>query len=112
MADVIATVMVDTDVVSFTFKGDTPLSMLRDSYGIPIAADLADLTIAGLFQASRSKHPVVGDRLRIGEVMLIVQETEGDLVSLAGLELDPPEEKPPGPIMARVQKIAARLGLH
>ncbi len=96
----------------FTFRGDTTLAMLRDSYGIPVAADIADRTIAGLFAAARSKHPVVGDRLRIGEVMLIVQETQGDRVSLAGLELDPPEEKPPGPWLSRLQRVATRLRLR
>lgn len=67
----------------------SPTALVTDlcaAYGIEPPADTQGLTVAALL-ARHLPHPVIGDRLRLGEVQLIVKRTEGDRAVEIGLRL-------------------------
>ncbi len=77
----------------FVFAGHVPLGKLADLYGLPVPAAERDRTMADHFAIAISDHPVIGDRVMLGEAALIVRAVEGDRVTLAGLQLEPPAHK-------------------
>ncbi|MFT4047693.1 MAG: potassium/proton antiporter [Solimonas sp.] len=70
----------------FTVHADAAVSDLCEAYGLPLPAQADGKTVAQLLSL-HLPHPVVGDRLRIGEVQLVVKATEGDLPTQIGLRL-------------------------
>lgn len=70
----------------FSVSAEAPVAALCESYGLPMPDEAADKTIAELL-ARHLPHPVVGDRLRLGEVQLVVKEVQGDRPTLIGLRL-------------------------
>jgi cell volume regulation protein A len=69
--------------------GVSPQALVKDlceAYGLALPADAEGLTVSGLL-ARHLPHPVVGDRLRLGEVQLIVKRTDGDRAAEIGLRL-------------------------
>jgi cell volume regulation protein A len=70
-------------------RPETKLSTLAETYGLPVAIERADITLAELFR-KEFNHPELGDRLRIGGVELVVREMNDDLeVTSVGLALEP-----------------------
>lgn len=64
-----------------------PMSALADAYGLDtLPPHAARLTVAE-FIASSLPKPVVGDRLRLGEMELVVRRIEGDEILDIGLRL-------------------------
>jgi NhaP-type Na+/H+ and K+/H+ antiporter len=53
------------------------------------------MSLAEHIAESISEHPVVGDRLRLGDSALIVREVEGDRVTSVGLQLEAPSPEHP-----------------
>ncbi|WP_028009091.1 potassium/proton antiporter [Solimonas flava] len=70
----------------FTVNADAPVEALCQSYGLPIPEHAADKTVSELLQM-HLPHPVVGDRLRLGEVQLVIKAVDGDRPTLIGLRL-------------------------
>lgn len=70
----------------FTVQGDASLAALCETYGLPVPAHAEDKTIAQ-WLTQHLPHPVIGDRLRIGEVQLVVKAISGDRPTLIGLRL-------------------------
>ncbi len=70
----------------FILQGDAKLGALAGAYGIPVPPQVSDLTLDEFFRTSFRKHPVVGDRLSIGQLQLIVREMTGDRVERVGLK--------------------------
>ena len=70
-------------------RPETKLGTLAETYGLPVAAERADITLAELFR-KEFNHPELGDRVRIGGVELVVREMNDDLkVTSVGLALEP-----------------------
>jgi cell volume regulation protein A len=70
-------------------RPETKLGTLAETYGLPVAAERADMTLAELFRREFN-HPELGDRLRIGGVELVVREMNDNLeVTSVGLALEP-----------------------
>jgi cell volume regulation protein A len=79
----------------FTFGGETPLGALGDLYGLAIAPEARELSLAQYFARMINEHPVVGDRLELDGSALIVSAVVGDRVAKVGLQLEAPHPEHP-----------------
>lgn len=70
----------------FVVSADIPLEELCAAYGLPVPADGAGRSVGELLRL-HLPHPVIGDRLRLGEVQLIVRSVDGDRPLQIGLRL-------------------------
>lgn len=83
------------DLGEFEFGGDVKLAPLCAEYGLPIDPLDRDKTLAQFMQERLVDVPAVGDRVKIGEVELIVRETAKDRITRVGLEIEPEIERLP-----------------
>ncbi len=70
----------------FIISPEALLSELAEAYGLDVPASATDFTLAA-FVSSVVHKPVVGDRLRIGEMELVVRKMEADRIVELGLRL-------------------------
>lgn len=71
------------------FRPETKLGTLAETYGLPLAVENADTTLAELFRKEFTR-PEVGDRLRLGAVELVARSiNEKQEVTSVGLALEP-----------------------
>jgi len=71
----------------FVLKPDAQVSDLISSYGIRVDDAEVSLSLAGLLSRRLGKHPVVGDRIRLGPLRLTIRQMEGDDILAIGLKL-------------------------
>jgi potassium/hydrogen antiporter len=71
---------------AFTLAGDVPLAALAEFYGLAVPPRLAERTPAELFAERFDGEPQVGDRLRVGQAILVVRELADDSVGTVGLK--------------------------
>jgi cell volume regulation protein A len=71
----------------FTLDPAAPLADVCAIYGVAPPETLAGLNLAEVFARSVKGVPVVGDRVALGEIELVVKETEGKAISKIGLVL-------------------------
>jgi cell volume regulation protein A len=97
----------------FDFAGDIKLRDMAGFYGLDLPADIADLTIAELFNAQFDNAPEVGDHLPLGTSALVARETNEGQVTRAGLQLagSSPDlvTRALDTGLTRLKKLAARL---
>ena len=70
----------------FSVSPGASVADLCTAYGLELPADAEQLTVAELL-ARHLPHPVIGDRLRLGDVQLVIKRTEGDRAVEIGLRL-------------------------
>lgn len=70
----------------FIISPEALLSELAEAYGLDVPASATDFTLAA-FVSSVVHKPVVGDRLRLGEMELVVRKMEADRIVELGLRL-------------------------
>lgn len=70
----------------FTIDGDASLASLCENYGLPLAEAHRDKTVSQ-FLRTHLPHPVVGDRLRLGDIQLVIKSVDGDEPTRIGLRL-------------------------
>jgi cell volume regulation protein A len=70
----------------FDVRPDAAVASLCESYGLPVPADGEGKTIAQLL-GTHLPHPVVGDRLRLGDIQLVIKAIDGDRPTQIGLRL-------------------------
>lgn len=70
----------------FVVSPDAHVSDLADAYGLDVPNSAGTFTLAA-FVASVVHKPVVGDRLRLGEMELVVRKMEGGKIVELGLRL-------------------------
>lgn len=70
----------------FVVSADISLEELCAAYGLPVPADGAGRSVGELLRL-HLPHPVIGDRLRLGELQLIVRSVDGDRPLQIGLRL-------------------------
>jgi potassium/hydrogen antiporter len=80
----------------FMVLGDVTLGNLAEVYGVPVAPEQVELTLADYFDINLDHLPKIDDTLPIGEIVLVVRNIGGGRVSVVGLRL-PEEEAPPAP---------------
>lgn len=72
----------------FTMNGSARLRDVQMLYGVNLPEKLdPEMTLADCFARSSRGHPVVGDRLDLGTLLLVAREVQGDQVVKAGLKL-------------------------
>ena len=72
----------------FSFNGSVKLKDVSTFYGLPVEAEIADMTIAELFAQRFDETPAIGDHLPIGGAVLVVREMNEDEVTDVGLQLE------------------------
>ena len=70
----------------FRINPEAPASALHESYGLELPESAAHKTVADFFE-SVVPRPVVGDRLRLGEMELVIKRMEGQRITEMGLRL-------------------------
>ncbi len=71
----------------FTVNGAAALRDVQAMYGVEIKGFDPALTLSDCFARASRGHPVVGDRLDLGSLLLVVREVAGDRVVKVGLKL-------------------------
>jgi cell volume regulation protein A len=100
----------------FFVSGDVSLGTLGEIYGLTIAPQDEDTTLADWFGAHLHHKAKVGDRLALGAIHLVVDAVAKGRVTTVGLDLadDAPDEtapqRPVARIVALLKRMVARLG--
>lgn len=71
---------------AFTLAGDVPLGELADFYDLPIPSRYRAHNAAALFDERYDGHPQVGDRLALGDAVLVVRSLLEERVQHIGLK--------------------------
>ncbi|GAA3944967.1 potassium/proton antiporter [Allohahella marinimesophila] len=71
----------------FLLEGQATLGDVQLVYGFKVDRFQPQKTLSDCFAEDKRGHPVVGDRLDLGSIMLTVRAVEGDLVTKVGLKL-------------------------
>jgi potassium/hydrogen antiporter len=71
----------------FVLDGEARLADLCAFYGLRVPSADGSLTLDALIRRELNAHPVVGDRLQIGTLVLVVRAVEEDRVAQVGLKL-------------------------
>lgn len=71
----------------FTVHGQVTLREIESVYGVNLQQFDPHLTLSECFNKTSKGHPVIGDRLDLGTVLLVVREIDGDLVTKVGLKI-------------------------
>ncbi|MFV3127492.1 potassium/proton antiporter [Niveispirillum sp. KHB5.9] len=79
----------DRPAGDFQIQGDMPAMAVGGMYGFD-AGDDPSLTLSGLMRRRLGHDPSLGDRVRVGEMDLIVVALDGGKVSVVGIDLTPP----------------------
>lgn len=78
----------------FGFAGSTPMKLLADAYGLPVAEGDRDKTLARFLRDKLGARIGEGDALALGETELVVRELIGGEVSQVGLSLEREQSQP------------------
>ena len=76
----------------FFVQGSATLGALADIYGLQVAADHAEVTLADYFTEQLGRTARAGDIVALGTVALLAHKVEAGKVTTVGLRLDEPEE--------------------
>ncbi len=71
----------------FVLNGEARVSDLCAAYGLKLPVADRDITLDALIRRSLNAHPVVGDRLHVGQVELVVRQVQEDRIVKVGLKL-------------------------
>jgi cell volume regulation protein A len=93
----------------FFVAADAKLGALAEIYGLPVAPDVTERSLAEHFTRELGRAPRRGDALRLGEVLLIAHKVVAGRVTQVGLQLAEPEvpakpEKPAGRIRSALRR--------
>src|SRR5258708_6083233 len=100
----------------FFVTGDVSLGTLGEIYGLAIAPQDEDTTLADWFATLLDHKAKVGDRLALGAIHLVVDAVAKGRVSTVGLDLaddapdEPAQEGPVARAVAFFRRMLARLG--
>lgn len=76
----------------FVLRPEAQVSDLAKSYGLTVSEQEANLSVAELLRRHLGKHPVVGDRIRMGKIRLTIRHMQDDDILAVGLKLLPQKE--------------------
>ncbi len=71
----------------FILNGEARVRDLCAAYGLKLPVADRDITLDALIRRSLNAHPVVGDRLHVGQVELVVRKVQDDQIHKVGLKL-------------------------
>ena len=72
----------------FTFDGDVPLGALAEFYDLVVPPRHAERSAAELFARRYDGNPQVGDRIRLGQAVLVVRDLNEEQVAKVGLKFE------------------------
>jgi cell volume regulation protein A len=78
----------------FFVPGTATLGALAEIYGLTIAADHSDITLAAQFADDLGRAPRQGDIIHIGPIALLAHKVSAGKVETVGLQLDEPDPEP------------------
>jgi potassium/hydrogen antiporter len=81
----------------FVVSGEITLGALSDIYGVKVAADEADLTLADYFDVHLDHAPKAGATLPLDSIVLVARNIGGNRVNVVGLRLPEDEDEPAPP---------------
>jgi cell volume regulation protein A len=68
-------------------NGDALLGDVEQAYGIEFDGLAPELSLAECFARRTKGHPVVGDKVTLGPVILVARATQADRVTKVGLKM-------------------------
>jgi potassium/hydrogen antiporter len=75
----------------FFVPGTATLGALAEIYGLQVAADHTEVTLADYFSEQLRRRPKVGDIVALGPIALLAHKVDGSTVTTVGLRLAEPE---------------------
>jgi cell volume regulation protein A len=78
----------------FFVPGTATLGALAEIYGLNIAADHSDITLAAQFADDLGRPPKQGDIIQVGPIALLAHKVSAGKVETVGLQLDEPDPEP------------------
>jgi cell volume regulation protein A len=75
----------------FFVPGTATLGALAEIYGLQVAADHTDVTLADYFSEQLRRRPKVGDIVALGPIALLAHKVDSSTVATVGLRLAEPE---------------------
>jgi len=95
----------------FTFGGDLPVGKIAEFYDLAVPEEERPASLADFVQARLKRKPLIGDRLRVGDIELIVQGVRGERITEIGIELEPTGRPRPSwtRLRARLRRTLGRL---
>jgi cell volume regulation protein A len=91
----------------FFVPGNATLGALADIYGLQVAADHNEVTLADYFGEQLRRRARTGDIVELGPIALLAHKVENGLVTTVGLRLAEPEE--PTGLGGRVEALRRRI---
>jgi potassium/hydrogen antiporter len=95
-------------VEDFFVSGDIALGALAEIYGLAVAPEDGEITLADHFRAGFGRPPREGDVLPLGSIVLVAHTVVDNRVTLVGLQLPEPETDATT-LKGRFNALAARL---
>jgi potassium/hydrogen antiporter len=79
----------------FTFDGELPVGRIAEFYDLPIAAAERPVPLADFVRGRLGRTPLIGDRIRLGNIDLVVQAVRSERITEVGIELEPESRSRP-----------------
>jgi cell volume regulation protein A len=92
----------------FFVPGTATLGALADIYGLQVAADHTDVTLADYFNELLRRKPKKGDIVALGPIALLAYKVDNSVVATVGLRLSEPEG-PGGDLVGRAKTLWTRV---
>jgi cell volume regulation protein A len=92
----------------FFVPGTATLGALADIYGLQVAADHTDVTLADYFSELLRRKPRKGDIVALGPIALLAHKVDNSVVTTVGLRLDEPEGQG-GDLIGRAKTVWQRI---
>jgi cell volume regulation protein A len=92
----------------FFVSGDVTLGALADIYGLSIAPDAADISLADHIAEEVKRRPKQGDIVPLGPIALLAHQVSNGRVTSVGLRL-PEDDEEPATFTAKLKKAARDL---
>ena len=92
----------------FFVSGEVTLGALAEIYGLTIAPEAAEITLADYFAGEIKRRPKQGDVVPLGPIALVAHRVTDGRLSNVGLRLAQ-EEEPPATLAAKIKKTARDL---
>ena len=71
----------------FVLHGEAKLADVQMVYGVSVDRFPPEFSLSDCFAKAHHGHPVIGDRLDLGGIMLVVKAVEGDRVTQVGMKI-------------------------
>ena len=91
----------------FFVPGTATLGALADIYGLQVAADHTEVTLADYFNEFLRRKPRKGDIVALGPIALLAHKVDNGVVTTVGLRLSEPEGS--GDLVGRARTLWIRI---